>query len=88
MKITTKALGLLASACALTLHGVNAIQANVAGIVDWHQPQLGVSILTPTPPQIVKVPGDDKKGLVVSITHSNVLGAVDEDSGKIGELVA
>lgn len=87
MKITTRAFALLASVCTLTLSGVSAIQENVAGVVDWHRPQLGVSILTPTPPQIVKVPGDDKKGLVLSITHSNVLGAVDEDTGDIGEFI-
>lgn len=84
MKIAPRAFGLIISLCSATIIGVNAIQENLAGVVDWHKAQVGVALLAPTPPRIVTLPGAQGQGLVLSITESNVLAAVQEETGEIG----
>ncbi|ORX33525.1 hypothetical protein BD324DRAFT_668589 [Kockovaella imperatae] len=62
------------------LFPVLAIQANVAGIVDWHKPLIGEPHLGPTPPGIY----DTSKGRrVVSLTKKNVLACIDAKTGDI-----
>jgi hypothetical protein len=57
-----------------------ALQANLAGIVDWHKPLIGVPLLEPTPPSII----DTASGRgVVSITRKNVLAVLDLQNGDV-----
>jgi hypothetical protein len=60
-----------------------AIQANLAGIVDWHKPLIGLPVLDPTPPSLVESPAGRR---IVSITKSNVLAVLDAENGDVGEL--
>jgi hypothetical protein len=57
-----------------------ALQANLAGIVDWHQPLIGVPLLEPTPPSII---GTAFGRSVVSITRKNVLAVLDLAGGDL-----
>lgn len=68
-------LGLICAA----LHAV-AIQANLAGIVDWHKPLIGLPILDPTPPSLVE---SAQGRLIVSITKSNVFAVLNATDGEI-----
>lgn len=57
-----------------------ALQANLAGIVDWHQPLIGVPLLEPTPPSII----DTASGrALISITRKNVLAVLDLAGGDV-----
>lgn len=60
-----------------------AIQANLAGIVDWHKPLIGLPVLDPTPPTLVESSAGRR---VVSITKSNVLAVMNAEDGGVGEL--
>ncbi|EIW68579.1 hypothetical protein TREMEDRAFT_69081 [Tremella mesenterica DSM 1558] len=82
---------LLLSLSLLLLQPIFALQANLAGVVDWHTPLLGVPLLdsfssgvrrsgSPTPPTLVDTP-DGLRGVVIS--RGNVLGVVDQK----GEIV-
>jgi hypothetical protein len=61
---------------------VLALQANLAGIVDWHKPLIGQPLLDPTPPSILETPEGRR---IVSITKSNVFSLLDAPTGDIGE---
>jgi hypothetical protein len=60
-----------------------AIQANLAGIVDWHKPLIGLPVLDPTPPSLVESSAGRR---VVAITKSNVIAVLNADDGVVGEL--
>lgn len=57
-----------------------ALQANLAGLVDWHKPLLGQPLLEPSPPSIVETRAGRR---ILAITQKNVFGALNED----GEVV-
>lgn len=59
-----------------------ALQANLAGVVDWHTQQVGQPILGASPPAFVDT--SSGKRLLLTITHSNVFAAL--DGPNIGEL--
>ncbi len=73
----------IALICALlaTLVPVLAIQANLAGIVDWHKPLIGEPVLEPTPPSFVELSTGKR---VIAVTKSNVLACLDAKTGDIG----
>jgi hypothetical protein len=52
-----------------------ALQANLAGLVDWHKPLLGQPLLEPSPPTIVETSAGRR---ILAITQMNLLGALDE----------
>jgi len=54
----------------------SALQANLAGIVDWHKPLIGPPLLEPTPPSFI---GDR----IVAITRKNVLAVLEAESGAV-----
>ena len=58
-----------------------ALQANLAGIVDWHKPLIGPPLLEPTPPRLVET---SKGRVVVGLTRKNVLACLDAKTGDIG----
>lgn len=58
-----------------------AIQANLAGIVDWHKPLIGEPVLEPTPPSFVELSTGKR---VIAVTKSNVLAGLDAKTGDIG----
>ncbi|WVQ97485.1 hypothetical protein IAU59_004599 [Kwoniella sp. CBS 9459] len=72
---------------------VSALQADLAGIVDWHKPLIGTPLLEPTPPLIVHTglrPRADKAGSVntstsgvLMMTRKNVLALLDMNDGGI-----
>lgn len=64
--------------CLLPL--VVSLQANLAGVVDWHKSLLGEPLLEPSPPSIVET---SRGRRVVAITKRNVLGVLD-DAGGVG----
>jgi len=64
----------------LFLAPVLALQANLAGIVDWHKPLIGAPLLIPSPPLHVE-------NKVVLVTKKNVLASLDASSGDIGMTV-
>ena len=54
---------------------VLALQANLAGLVDWHKPLLGQPLLEPSPPSIVETSAGRR---ILAITQKNVFGCLDE----------
>lgn len=58
---------------------ITALQANLAGLVDWHKPLLGQPLLEPSPPSIVETKAGRR---ILAITNKNVFGALDE-SGEV-----
>jgi hypothetical protein len=60
---------------------VLALQANLAGVVDWHKPLIGTPLLDPSPPSFIDTPQGKR---VVAITRSNVLVCLSAESGEIG----
>ena len=56
-----------------------ALQANLAGLVDWHKPLLGQPLLEPSPPSIVETSAGRR---ILAITQKNLLGALD-DKGEV-----
>lgn len=58
-----------------------AIQADLAGVVDWHKPLIGEPLLDPAPPRFVDTQAGRR---VVALTMSNVLAALDAADGSIG----
>jgi hypothetical protein len=62
---------------------VLALQANLAGVVDWHKSLIGVPLLEPSPPSFVDSPIGKR---IVAITQSNVLACLNAASGDIGML--
>lgn len=63
---------------------VLALQAKLAGVVDWHRTLIGVPLFEPTPPSFVDTPAGKR---VVAITRSNVLACLNATSGGIGTLL-
>jgi hypothetical protein len=61
------------------LPAILALQANLAGLVDWHKPLLGQPLLEPSPPSIVETSAGRR---ILAITQKNLLGALD-DKGKV-----
>lgn len=61
------------------LPAILALQANLAGLVDWHKPLLGQPLLEPSSPSIVET-GAGRR--ILAITQRNVLGALD-DKGEV-----
>ncbi|WVQ68755.1 uncharacterized protein L199_006964 [Kwoniella botswanensis] len=57
-----------------------ALQADLAGIVDWHRPLIGEYILEPTPPIFVEHKDTSR---VVGLTKKNVLAVLDVENGDI-----
>lgn len=57
------------------LPAILALQANLAGLVDWHKPLLGHPLLEPSPPSIVETQAGRR---ILAITQKNVFGALDE----------
>lgn len=53
-----------------------ALLANLAGIVDWHKPLIGPSLLDPTPPSLI----NDR---IIAITRKNVLAVLNAESGDV-----
>lgn len=62
-----------------------AIQADLAGVVDWHKPLIGLPVLEPTPPSLVDTAAGRR---VVGITKSNVLAVLNAETGDIGKLAS
>jgi hypothetical protein len=58
-----------------------AIQADLAGVVDWHKPLIGEPLLDPAPPRFVDTQAGRR---VVALTKSNVLAALNAADGSIG----
>lgn len=58
-----------------------SLQANLAGVVDWHKPLLGEPLLEPTPPSLVET---SRGRRAVAITKRNVFGVLNE-TGEIGK---
>jgi len=56
-----------------------ALQANLAGLVDWHKPLLGDPLLEPSPPSIVETKAGRR---ILALTQKNILGALD-DKGEV-----
>jgi hypothetical protein len=56
-----------------------ALQANLAGLVDWHKPLLGHPLLEPSPPSIVETKAGRR---ILALTQKNILGALD-DKGEV-----
>ncbi|KAK4687456.1 ER membrane protein complex subunit 1, partial [Tremellales sp. Uapishka_1] len=69
---------------AFCLSPVLALQANLAGVVDWHKPLVGIPILAPTPPRWVETGGQER---IVGITEKNVLAVLDAETGDIAVLL-
>lgn len=63
------------------LTAVLALQANLAGIVDWYKPLIGSPLLEPTPPFLTDTPTGRR---LVTITKKNVLAVLDAQSADIG----
>jgi hypothetical protein len=61
------------------LPAILALQANLAGLVDWHKPLLGQPLLEPSPPSIVETSAGRR---ILAITQKNLLGALD-DKGEV-----
>ena len=59
-----------------------AIQADLAGVVDWHKELIGEPLLEPTPPKFVDTSAGRR---VIALTRSNVLAALDADTGDVGK---
>ena len=59
-----------------------AIQADLAGVVDWHKELIGEPLLEPTPPKFVDTSAGRR---VIALTKSNVLAALDADTGDVGK---
>ena len=59
-----------------------AIQADLAGVVDWHKELIGEPLLVPAPPRFVDTTAGRR---VVALTKSNVLAALDAESGAVCE---
>ncbi|WVW78933.1 hypothetical protein I302_100896 [Kwoniella bestiolae CBS 10118] len=57
-----------------------ALQADLAGIVDWHKPLIGEYLLEPTPPLFVNHKNASR---VVGLTKKNVLAVLDVENGDI-----
>jgi hypothetical protein len=64
----------LASCCA-------ALQANLAGVVDWHKQQVGQPLLVPTPPRVLA-----NSTALLAVTKKNVLARIDSLTGATGRL--
>ncbi|WVR04286.1 hypothetical protein IAU60_001286 [Kwoniella sp. DSM 27419] len=59
---------------------VLALQAELAGIVDWHRPFIGEPLLEPTPPLILPTSNGSR---VLSLTKRNLIAALDLEGGDI-----
>lgn len=66
-------LTLLVAALALLL-SVLGLQAELAGVVDWHTELIGQPLIAPSPPSFIDLPDDPHAALV--ITEKNVLAVV------------
>lgn len=55
---------------------ISALQANLAGVVDWHKPLIGSPLLEPTPPSFA---GNQ----IIAITKKNILAVLDAESGNV-----
>ena len=66
----------------LFLPWVVELQANLAGVVDWHKALIGEPLLEPSPPSLVET---SRGRRVVTLTKENVFGVLDE-YGEIGGL--
>lgn len=66
----------LASCCA-------ALQANLAGVVDWHKQQVGQPLLVPTPPRVLA-----NSTSLMAVTKKNVLARINSLTGATGGLLA
>ncbi|WOO77878.1 ER membrane protein complex subunit 1 [Vanrija pseudolonga] len=73
-RATPPPLLLLLFAALALLSAVAGLQANLAGVVDWHRAQVGAPLLAPTPPSVVSTPAG---ALWVAVTEANVLAAID-----------
>ncbi|OCF34020.1 hypothetical protein I316_04366 [Kwoniella heveanensis BCC8398] len=66
---------------------VSALQADLAGIVDWHKPLIGAPLLQPTPPVIVQTApsnGDvNSSSGILTLTRKNVVALLDLADGGI-----
>jgi hypothetical protein len=81
MLLPRRILPALLTLCVLPLAW--AIQADLAGVVDWHKELIGEALLEPAPPRFVDTSAGRR---VVALTRSNVLAALDAENGSIGEL--
>ncbi|KAL1408482.1 hypothetical protein Q8F55_005294 [Vanrija albida] len=59
---------------------VAGLQADLAGVVDWHRAQIGQPLLAPTPPTIARTNIGD---LWLAVTEANVLAAVDASGAVV-----
>ncbi|WRT65199.1 uncharacterized protein IL334_002142 [Kwoniella shivajii] len=65
---------------------VVGLQADLAGIVDWHLPLIGEYILEPTPPLYVlqsQSQRNDGEGRIIGLTKKNVLAVLNAENGDI-----
>ena len=57
-----------------------ALQANLAGVIDWHVPLIGKPLLKPTPPNLVETALGNRG---VLITEKNVLAVLDQQGSVV-----
>jgi len=71
---------------------VSAVPEGLAGVIDWHQPKIGIPLLhsSATAPTFVSLPsaGGVDSISVVTITQSNVIASLNSSSGNISEVGA
>lgn len=76
------------------LASANALLESQAGVIDWNKAQLGVpftrsiatapSLHAPPRKSRLKTKAPPGEGMLISGTHSNVLGAVHANNGSVG----
>ncbi|KAL7412117.1 hypothetical protein BDY24DRAFT_393298 [Mrakia frigida] len=86
MRLSLSSSSLLATFLLSLPHLGSALQANLAGVIDWHQPKIGIPLLhsSVTAPSFVPLPsikGDSSS--IVTITKSNVFASLNSTSGDI-----
>lgn len=68
---------------------VNAIEATLAGVVDWHQPHIGIPLLHDAgaaPSFISATPSTPSTNdSIVTLTQSNVIASLHSYDGSIGQ---
>jgi hypothetical protein len=67
----------------------SALEAKLAGVVDWHQPRVGIPLVhrLEAAPSFVALPSSSSNSStsVVTITKSNVLASLDPSTGEISQ---
>lgn len=71
----------------LTIIPCFALHESDAGKVDWHKPLIGIprTESLAVAPKFQLVAGKNKRSVVITVSKSNVLAAINAPDGEIGE---